>query len=572
MYHLFSYPKLLCSFAVVLILLGGACSYDSAELSQVRCQDEGQVQGTQTCQDGFWTVGDDLDAGAIDADQPDADQPDAVSDVEEDIEEDVCNPVTETDYCSDMGYECGTHSADDGCGDTVSFTCGSCGGETPFCSPDSECVGCDDQTGEEVCATLDAQCETTQSACDGTLELNFCDDCAEVIDVVVTDSEPCCVGGQACSCDTEERTYEFCLEDDCSQVTLTVEEEANCSDCTNDCSDWSECIPLTSCEPQGQRTRSCTEWTCEEGATECEPTSTQTTEEDFCDAGNQDGLACELQPFASCSSPVQSTCESGTCSIPCAGDKGSCGCSSCSDCGDQDGRYFLSTQSCPDQIAPGQDCFELENRFYDCSEQQCVSTQTGTASNIDLSSCTSTGACEPQTPGQCSSDGIQAHTCDVWVCDDANQPCEEQSRTIYFTCTLNPDGSSCTGGVGACHSGGTCDGTTCEPVDRCSGSDGDCGCESCQDCTELPDDWRVVEDSPCCRDDQHAAHATPCRCVTEERYVAECSANECVYVGTNETRETVSGCGDNCGGGGQCIIAGDDACCVATGSGDVSCG
>ncbi len=416
-------------FASITFLLAlGACVYDSSDLADATCDEEGLQQDGRVCQDGYWIEDDTA---------PNNTEPN----------DGECDPDDDEELCGDL--ECGTHEFDDdGCGDSATVNCGDCGDE--FCLEDSwTCSPCPALSTEElceellpegeVCGKVDLPDECGDDA--GTLDCTCGDiECGEWSDCVVEDSS--CTGTRTRECSEPQ-----CVDNtECS--TFTTEESESCtatagSECSDDvgdcqvgaCDGDGTCVVEANCDGS---TESC-------GCTECQ------------DCSAQDGW------YVAENSPVD-CCDENTAGI--------CQCTL------EEYREF----SCD-----GTECtFEvIDHRLGDSSEcNPCeVSGET--------QQCT-TSSCDIDSTNTCAVEGVQTETCNPYICvpgddDTAGASCQldtDDPEETTYTCSLddppiddpcdNPADSSCETGI--CFDDGTC-GNPCD----------DCGCsiDDCQDCSEL---------------------------------------------------------------------------------------
>ena len=159
-----SLSRLIRTATALAILATFGCTYDSASLDSVRC-DEGDVEPDRICRGGFWVGVDVPDATALDMRSPtdmpvvlpddmsapdmatpdmraqDMGEPDAGSpDMRADMTQDMCTPESDGEFCQRVkrGAECGTLTGTDNCGDPRADV--SCPGVSARCAEGSTCV------------------------------------------------------------------------------------------------------------------------------------------------------------------------------------------------------------------------------------------------------------------------------------------------------------------------------------------------------------------------------------------------------------------------------------------------
>lgn len=415
-------------FSVLIVaaaLLFAACSYESAALGDVECDEEGAIDGDRVCQDGYWVHDGTLDAGDDVTD-------DTGDDVGDDADDVPCTAETDQELCDgyDGGRECGQWTITDSCGEERNVDCGDCGDE--FCIEETgQCSPCPGISLDEIC---------DEFVPEGDDECGFVD-----------------------------------VPDDCE-----IDGPIECGCGETICGDWSECStdpPVDQCIDSGTQTRSCTPMVCSEGS--CEEGSEYTEQRD-CQA------PVETQCTDGVTACHEGFCQSdGTCleeSI-CAGTDSECGCESCEDCTElesdcthdpsADCERPPTATGCPDWGVQDANCYD-----YVCNpdgtgcelsttpttgELSCVYDPTGDP--CDISGCPSqTGVCasdggsytcEPPCPdGECGCTASECTDCSElggqWVddgdpyacCDDDDDPCECQDQIMeIYGC--NDAGTGC---------------------------------------------------------------------------------------------------------------------------------
>ncbi len=173
---------------VVAALFIASCSYETG--FDVTCDDEGEVVDGRRCEGGFW-VNDDTRAMDMGDDTSNVNNVNNVnnsnnasnnmSDMGDDMEQDMCAPESDAEFCARLVLNCGEVTAEDNCGDmrtvpscgmcTMPATCG--GGGT-----DNVCA-CGDQTDVEFCADNAATCggvtNTDKCGLERTVNCGMCD-------------------------------------------------------------------------------------------------------------------------------------------------------------------------------------------------------------------------------------------------------------------------------------------------------------------------------------------------------------------------------------------------------------
>ncbi len=156
--------------------------------------------------------------------------------------------------------------------------------------------------------------------------------------------------------------------------------------------------------------------------------------------------------------------------------------------------------------------------------------------------------CPCEIDGQCYASGDPEPDEECSVCDPA------QSETGFSTAadgTLCDDEDPCTWS--------DCQDGECVSHSLCEGTDDECGCASCVDCTEDDGWYEVGEEYDCCDG------ASVCTCQDEEYREYRCGGLECDYVVTSERTEKWS-C-DACEAGpGVDAICSDGECVEDCGS------
>lgn len=135
-----------------------------------------------------------------------------------------------------------------------------------------------------------------------------------------------------------------------------------------------------------------------------------------------------------------------------------------------------------------------------------------------------------------ASEGGKECDCEIdGTCVDAgdphpDQPCSicdpDQSEDSFVDAD---DGTACDDVDDACaEPDGVCDSGECVSQPICEGTDTDCGCDSCVDCTEM-DEWVDVGDSyRCCNFDEL------CYCQEQVLHEYQCEGTSCSYEETED--------------------------------------
>ncbi|MFU8804777.1 MAG: hypothetical protein ACNA8W_13260 [Bradymonadaceae bacterium] len=122
----------------------------------------------------------------------------------------------------------------------------------------------------------------------------------------------------------------------------------------------------------------------------------------------------------------------------------------------------------------------------------------------------------------CVESGTKTRTCTLYACDDGVcSGTEQTSETSSEGCVRDQTGTSCNPNL-AC-STGTCASGECDTQPICTGSNTNCGCNTCQDCTALNGPQEVGPWAGCCVDGQ------ACECRTVENREYTCSGTTCDF-------------------------------------------
>ncbi|RAL21589.1 hypothetical protein DL240_12085 [Lujinxingia litoralis] len=445
-----------------LLLLAG-CSFESAQLASVRCEQEGEVRDDQRCTEGYWVKTDDLlDLGLGDT----ADTPD------------VCVPESDSALCADHGAVCGPLSVTDRCGEPRNVECGSCPGES-----------------------YEREVGDPYPCCEGN-QTCMCQD--------VERFGPGCEDGT-------------CKEIFLGQETRT----SGCAPCAAECDSWGECSWSSTCALTGERTRSCTGQACQAGAcvdadapfneTEACPRDTDTLScavPDACSTGTCGAGECQSSPR--CEGTTESCgCEScEDCSLrdgwynrgtaePCCGTG-----STASSC-------LCQTREYREYSCDGTACtYEVTNT--DVIQSNCTTCQP--KSCVDYSPC--------ETGSTCGTQGTRTRTCQREICEPTTGECTARINVEEHSCVVDTAGRSCDlNDTDSCIMG-VCSEGSCISVPVCEGTNASCGCATCEDCTQRADEWIVDEDSlaDCCHEGgvcqcgQEVLHTWRCGDTGCERY------------------------------------------------------
>ncbi|TXD38482.1 hypothetical protein FRC98_06260 [Lujinxingia vulgaris] len=481
-----------------LAALLASCAFESPQLAQVSCENEGEIEVARRCEGGFWVdIESPEDGGLSDADAAD-----------------TCVPLSDEALCEQAQVACGPLTVDDGCGESRTIDCGGCAGE-PY----------EEEVGQPY---------------------------------------PCCESGQSCMCQDVERFEPRCEAGTCEVVSLGVETRASgCEACEAQCDDPSECGYASSCALTGERTQTCVGQACVDGA--CVESAEPFERTEICER-DTDGESCVAVDACSVGS-----CEAGECaSTPiCDGTTASCGCESCQDCSELDGWYTTSAPTpCCDEGGAAASCLcqPRERRVYRCDGTSCAydvvetDVQRTGCETCAADGCGDYSSC--QTASTCALEGTQTRTCEVAVCSPETGLCAVEIEQESETCNVTTDGTTCSNEVFPGCDFASCSSGSCVTMTQCENTDTSCGCESCEDCTQRPDEWHPVESSfvACCEGNDL------CECGVEERHEWTCGASECELTATGDTRAaTPRGC-NTCGS--TCLESVPGPCCSAGASGN----
>ena len=164
-----------------------------------------------------------------------------------------------------------------------------------------------------------------------------------------------------------------------------------------------------------------------------------------------------------------------------------------------------------------------ERHFANCGEltadDNCHEERTVDCGECDEGECGEAVAnlcgCPCEIDGECYADGEPSEESQCLVCDSEE---DEHDFVALADGTECDDGDECTEALGECAEG------ECVTQPFCEGSDADCGCDECEDCTES-DGW-VDDGEPyeCCDGPDEA-----CMCQDEELREHFCDGTECAY-------------------------------------------
>ena len=165
---------------VVAVLLTASCTYEGS-IGQVACDDDDDCDDGAICEAGYCTTDDDPD-------------PDAGFDA--DVEPDVCDPISDEEFCIEQDVECGEVSGTDNCDESRTVVCDTFddfGCDNPeTCDDDTNTCSCPEISAELACDLADAECGTVDPGqlCPGWEEEDPVD-CDGVDDLGCTEAEEC---------------------------------------------------------------------------------------------------------------------------------------------------------------------------------------------------------------------------------------------------------------------------------------------------------------------------------------------------------------------------------------------
>ncbi len=156
------------------------------------------------------------------------------------VPEGDCQGESTAALCEDEGYECGTHQAEDRCGETRNLNCGGCSGGTCV---NGQCTGGAACDGDCAGNTYTACTCGTADPC-GWGDDGYCDaDCAEVAATPFDDGDDCgddvctCSLGQVCDADGDcvsacaTNNNGYCDEPEGTDTCPAFSDDADCQPC-----------------------------------------------------------------------------------------------------------------------------------------------------------------------------------------------------------------------------------------------------------------------------------------------------------------------------------------------------
>ena len=548
-------PYALAMLALTLLTLLGAtsCTYDSASLSRLRCDETGQRDGDRICQDGLWIVADGLDMRQdMRSDQgPDADMTPCVPETDAQLCAQAniqCSAATITDRCgvsraidscgrcdagqvcdaagrcvclgeSDeamcqrLGKDCGQLTADDSCGVPRTVACGSC--DAPNRCEDNVCV-CQPESRGAFCGRLAKQCG----------QVNDLDQCGQprVEDCGSCDIGACRADGTCPTCQPESREA-FCARTNARCGSKTAPDNCgmmrteDCGGCDQDenCNATNRCVcPRPSC-PQGAECGSFT------NACGQSRSCGSCTMPEVCDLASRT-CDCPYEGDQAFCARTNTQCGSKTAMDNCGMMRTvNCGTSACTDGRTCDGA--TNTCVCPSPVCPqGAQCGSVTNA---CGS----TTMCGSCSN-ERTCNTATRQCICPTPvcpqgAQCGSvTNACGNTTQCGVCSN-DRVCDAAARTCDCPTPTCPQASSCgvitnacnaTVDCGGCLGGDTCVNNVCTPpactyegdTTFCSRTGSQCGSKTAMDNCGMT---RTVDCGvSACTDDRVCDASNQCTC------------------------------------------------------------
>ncbi len=211
-----------------------------------------------------------------------------------------------------------------------------------------------------------------------------------------------------------------------------------------------------------------------------------------------------------------------------------------------------------------QDGFVCEDGSWEPADEEQPDADAGTDADVGQDAEQIEEECDCEISDGCYQEGETAGSNECLICDP------DEADDAFSTVA---DGTPCDDIDDECaEEQGSCQGGNCSSVPICEGSDADCGCDECVDCTEK-DEWVQEGDEYDCCDDGEA-----CVCQDEIFHEYSCDGTECSLEETDE-RTVVSDCevcedndNDECVDGVcECVPDCDDADCGDDGCGG-SCG
>ncbi len=266
-----------------------------------------------------------------------------------------CDALTDQEFCSENGFECGEHEFVDECEETRTVNCGDADevcGDDEVCGSDQEGIcGCPGETDAELCADEEYQCGplTVTDSCGVEREIA---DCADARGVQCSEFETCEDGD--CGCEPNSDA-EVCLDAGYECGPLTTNDSCGEERVIEDCADalGESCPEFQTCGGGGDDgicgcTQETEEQLCLEAGIECGPLMVQ----DSCGESRSIGNCTDFGG-AQCISPE--SCGGG-------GEDGICGCTptSCEEegilCGTIEDGCGLTLECdtfCAEQVAVG---------------------------------------------------------------------------------------------------------------------------------------------------------------------------------------------------------------------------
>lgn len=460
------------SLALFSAVFLASCTYEAS--SDISCED-GEVDGTRVCEDGFWvTTGSDMfvveDAAqdvANNVNNPnDMNTVDMAPDAEVDMY--VCMPESITEFCERLGKGCGTVTDLDNCNEMRQVVCGSCI-EPSICGADNVC-SCESETDDEFCARLGKDCDTVTDADNcGRQRTANCGMC-EGSEVCGERSPNVC----GCPCDINGTCYPDGARNPnnpceiCNPAASTTDWTVNTG---ASCTDGDACTINDACTASA---------TCEGQAKDCSAENTDCAD-GVCDSANGNCVAQFKSNGTTCTSDNVSCtvdqCTNGTCTHN-EITTGNCRINNtCYTRGDENPSN--DCQACRPGVS--QTAFSNKNNNTMCSGDSLTCTVDVCMSGTCDSSTVASGNC--LINGACVASGAENPSNECETCDPGT------SQTAY---TNKSDGVSCSGdGLGCTVDqclGGSCDSSTiaagnCLIGGTCYGSGTTNPSQECEECT-----------------------------------------------------------------------------------------
>lgn len=386
----------------------------------------------------------------------------------------------------------------------------------PSCQDDADC-------GDEASCTDSAcvdSCEEIECPSDEVCYFGACFDTCEA---------------QA-DCDGEDRCDDGrCAPPDCDDIDCPDDQVCYHGTCYPYCVDEDDCESEAQCEDSA-----CIEPSCDDGLVSGEQTDV--------DCGGPNCPSCDIG---------QSCLEERDCVSELCEDEVCVACIVNEDCDDGeicDNNICLPEDGCTsdDQCDDGDDCTNSvcvdgdceHDAFCDGSDDQCGCTSCTDCTSSDgwYDVGLSYDCCDGDQACICQDQQYRSYFCSGTSCDYN----VTNTRTVESGCTTCDDGDSCTAS--------SCSGGTCQHNAYCSGTDSDCGCTTCTDCS-ADDGWYDVGSSYDCCDSGQA-----CNCQDQQYRTYSCSGTGCEYSVTNT--QTVSS---------ECITCDDGNICTTNDCEDGTC-